>query len=151
MGQCILNVGMIKFSVVKLLVEGLAGALENAVVKFSRGGVRVIAKHIFVHLDAGSFDYYRCDRNIYIRLDLLNLQNIVNLLNVNDMVSFFMDTDNLNFFGINIVNDMMQTQTIYHLNLLELDYLQFHMADSPNDELEKMCSDMQNMHLNVEK
>ncbi len=84
---------------------------------------------------------------------MLNLYKIIKTVNNNDILTLFVNENNLNHLGIKIENMDKNTKTTYFLNLLDLNNEQFDIPEVefnsvitlPSNDFQKLMRDMNNI------
>jgi len=133
--------------------------LTDTPIEFDETGMKIVSmdnSHIvLVHLklDAGKFEHYHCTNKIVIGVNMLNLYKLIRSINSNDILTLFIDADDMNHLGIKIENGEKNTKTTYKLNLLDLDNPNIHVEPAsfesvitlPSIDFQKLCRDMKNI------
>lgn len=140
----------------KLLVEALKELLIDTSIEFDETGMKIMAldtSHVvLVHLklDANKFEQYYCEGKVVVGLNMLNLHKLLKTINNSNILSLFIDRDDVNHLGIRIDNSEKNTRTIYKLNLMDLDAESIQADPSefvnvvtlPTCDFQKICRDM---------
>ena len=115
---------------------------------------------ILVHLklDAEHFEYYKCLKSMTIGINMLNLFKLIKTMNNSDYLSFFIDKNNNNKLGIKINNCEKKVETVYYLNLMDLQESQISIPPAvfesvitiPSSDFQKLMRDMTNIGEKVE-
>ena len=148
----------------RVLIEALKEILTDANFQIDNTGIKLMAMDpthtILVHLKlhAGQFEYYKCLKTMIIGLNMLNLFKLIKTMNNNDYLSFFIDKNNNNKLGIKINNCDKKVETLYYLNLMDLQesnieipQVQFpSLITIPSSDFQKLMRDMTNIGENVE-
>lgn len=143
----------------KVLVEALKELLTDTCIEFDENGVKVVAmdtSHIvLVHLvlQADRFEFYRCSNKMSIGVNMLNLHKLIKTITNNDILTLFIDGNDMNHLGIKIENGDKNSKTSYKLTLLDLDNpnisippAQFNSVITlPSTDFQKICRDMHNL------
>jgi proliferating cell nuclear antigen len=159
-----LELRTVQSSAFKVLIEAMKELLTDTSIEFDETGMKIIsmdnAHVVLVHLklDASKFEHYHCDSKIVIGVNMLNLYKLIRAINSNDILTLFVDADDMNHLGIKIENGEKNTKTTYKLNLLDLDNqkIQIDSADFnsvitlPSIDFQKLCRDMNNIAEYVE-
>lgn len=154
-----LELRTVQSSAFKVLIEAMKELLTDTSIEFDETGMKIIsmdnAHVVLVHLklDASKFEYYHCDSKIVIGVNMLNLYKLIRAINSNDILTLFMDSDDMNHLGIKIENGEKNTKTTYKLNLLDLDNQKIHIDSAdfnsvitlPSIDFQKLCRDMKNI------
>lgn len=154
-----LELRTVQSSAFKVLVEAMKELLTDTPIEFDETGMKIVSmdnSHIvLVHLklDAGKFEHYHCTNKIVIGVNMLNLYKLIRSINSNDILTLFIDADDMNHLGIKIENGEKNTKTTYKLNLLDLDNPNIHVEPAsfesvitlPSIDFQKLCRDMKNI------
>jgi proliferating cell nuclear antigen len=165
-----LEMRTVQSSAFKVLVEAMKDLLTDTPIEFDKTGMKIISMDnshvVLVHLklEADKFEYYHCnckkddadtDNNgkIVIGVNMLNLYKLIRSINSNDILTLFIDNDDINHLGIKIENSEKNTKTTYRLNLLDLDSPSIHIEPAsfesvitlPSIDFQKLCRDMKNI------
>jgi len=84
---------------------------------------------------------------------MLNLFKLIKTMNNNDYLSFFIDKNNNNKLGVKINNCDKKVETVYHLNLMDLQESQINIPPAifesvitiPSSDFQKLMRDMTNI------
>lgn len=159
-----LEVRTVQSSAFKILVEALKELLTDTCIEFDETGMKIMCMDhdhvVLVHLklDAARFEHYYCESKIVIGVNMLNMYKLIRAINSNDILTLFIDSEDLNHLGIKIENGEKNTKTTYKLNLLDLDNekISIDAADFnslitlPSIDLQKIIRDMNNIADDVE-
>jgi proliferating cell nuclear antigen len=140
----------------KLLIEALKELLIDTSIEFDETGMKIMAMDtshvVLVHLklEASKFEQYYCDGKVTVGLNMLNLHKLIKTINNNNILSLFIDRDDVNHLGIRIDNNEKNTRSIYKLNLMDLDQIEISVDPSeftnvvtmPTQDFQKICRDM---------
>lgn len=154
-----LELRTVQSSAFKVLMEAMKELLTDTSVEFDETGMKIISMDhnhvVLVHLklDACKFEHYYCDGKIVIGVNMLNMYKLIRAINSNDILTLFIDSDDINHLGIKIENGEKNTKTTYKLNLLDLDNekITIDAADFnsvitlPSVDFQKICRDMKNI------
>jgi proliferating cell nuclear antigen len=123
----ILELKTVQVSAFKILSEALKDLLTDTCIEFDESGMKIIAmdnSHIvLVHLrlDADRFEYYNCEKPLNLGINMLNFYRIIKTVHNSDVLTLYMEDNDINHLGIKIENGNKNTKTFYKLNLLDLD------------------------------
>lgn len=159
-----LEVRTVQSTAFKILMEAIKELLTDTCIEFDETGMKIMStdnEHIIlVHLklDAAKFEHYSCKSKIVIGVNMLNLYKLIRTINSNDILTLFIDSEDLNHLGIKIENGEKNTKTTYKLNLLDLDNDNFNVDQAdfnsvitlPSIDFQKICRDMKNIAERVE-
>lgn len=154
-----LEVRTVQSSAFKILMEAMKELLTDTCIEFDESGMKIISMDhhhvVLVHLklDACKFEQYYCESKIVIGVNMLNMYKLIRAINSNDILTLFIDSDDINHLGIKIENGEKNTKTTYKLNLLDLDNAKITIdaADFnttitlPSIDFQKICRDMNNI------
>lgn len=159
-----LEIKTVQASSFKILLEALKDLLTDTCIEFDESGIKVIAMDnshvVLVHLklDADRFEYYYCPNKISIGVNMLYMHKLIKTVHNNDMLTLFMEENDINHLGIKIENSEKNTKSIFHLNLLDLDNPGISIDPTefssvitlPSNDFQKICRDMSNISEFVE-
>jgi len=149
----------VQSSAFRVLIEALKEILTDANFQLDDTGIKLMAMDpthtILVHLKlyAEHFEYYKCDKPMIIGVNMLNLFKLIKTMNNNDYLSFFIDKNNNNKLGVKINNCDKKVETVYHLNLMDLQESQINIPPAifesvitiPSSDFQKLMRDMTNI------
>tara|TARA_B100000927_G_scaffold283259_1_gene270803 strand:- start:1464 stop:2243 length:780 start_codon:yes stop_codon:yes gene_type:complete len=155
----IFEIKTIQSSIIKTLIEALKEILNDTVIEINHDCIKIVTMDnshiILVHLklDSDKFEHYSCKKPISIGINMLNLYKIIKTVNNNDILTLFVNENNLNHLGIKIENMDKNTKTTYFLNLLDLNNEQFDIPEVefnsvitlPSNDFQKLMRDMNNI------
>jgi proliferating cell nuclear antigen len=154
-----LEVRTVQSSAFKILIEAMKELLTDTCIEFDETGMKVMSMNnshvVLVHLklDASKFEHYHCEAPIVIGVNMLNMYKLIRSINSNDILTLFIDSEDINHLGIKIENGEKNTTTTYKLNLLDLDNenISIDAADFnsvltlPSVDFQKLIRDMNNI------
>lgn len=154
-----LEVRTVQSSAFKILVEAMKELLTDTSIEFDDTGMKIISmdhtRVVLVHLklDACKFEHYHCESKIVIGVNMLNMYKLIRSINSNDILTLFIDSDDMNHLGIKIENGEKNTRTTYKLNLLDFDSQKITIDSAdfnsvitlPSIDFQKICRDMNNI------
>jgi proliferating cell nuclear antigen len=146
----------------KILTEALKELLTDTCIEIDENGLRIVAMDtthvVLVHmkLDADKFEYYHCPQRVVIGVNMLNMHKLIRTINNNDMLTLFIEANDVNHLGVKIENGSSRTE--FKLNLLDLDNTKITIDPArftsiitmPSVEFQKICRDMNNLADNME-
>jgi len=149
----------VQSSAFRVLIEALKEILTDANFIIDATGIKLMAMDpshtILVHLklEAEQFEYYKCEKSMTIGLNMLNLFKLIKTMNNSDYLSFFIDRNNNNKLGIKINNCDKKVETVYFLNLMDLQESQISIPPAvfesvitiPSSDFQKLMRDMTNI------
>ena len=162
----ILELKTIQASAFRILIEALKEFLTDVNIEFTKkqtindeeiGGLSIIALNnsssILVHLklDGINFDYYECSKDkINIGVNMTYLFKLIKTINNNDILTLFLDDNDINKLGIKIENAEKNYVSTYKLNLMDLDKNIYNIPPTEfttvismsTQEFHKICKDL---------
>lgn len=123
----ILELKTVQVTPFKILSEALKDLLTDTCIEFDENGMKIISmdnsRIVLVHLklEAANFEYYYCQKPLNVGINMLNFYKLIKTVHNNDVLTLFMDENDINHLGIKIENGEKNTKTFYKLNLLDLD------------------------------
>ena len=97
-----LEIKTVQASTIKILIEALKEILSDTVIIVNEQGIKICtmesSRIILVHLklEASKFEYFHCDGEKLIGINMLNLNKIIKTINNNDTLTLFMNVDECN-------------------------------------------------------
>lgn len=163
MDEYILKLQTVQSNVIKILCDVLKETLNDVNFLFDENGMRVMAmdgSHVaLVHLKlyARNFEQYFCKEKIQVGLNMNNLFKLIKTVTNMDIITFFITSSNRHEFGIKIENADKNTQTTFHLKMLDIDEDELRLPDiqldsvitMPSNDFQRMCRDMLNIADNI--
>jgi proliferating cell nuclear antigen len=151
-----IEIKTVKGCVFKTLIEALKEILGDTMIEINDQGVKIVAvdssRVLLVHLKlvATNFEYFYCNGPKKIAVNMLNFYKIIKTINNNDTLTLFMKRNDNNQLGIRIENSEKRTQSVYSMNLLEMedDKVEIPSYDVKNvvsllsSDFQKICRDM---------
>ena len=110
----------------RILIEALKEILTEANFVFDDSGIKLMAMDsthtILIHmkLDGNNFEYFHCPKKVVIGVNMLNFFKLIKTMGNSETLTLFIDDENENKLGILINNSEKNSQTIYKLNLLDI-------------------------------
>jgi proliferating cell nuclear antigen len=149
----------VQSSAFKILIEAMKELLTDTCIEFDETGMKIMSMNqshvVLVHLklEASKFEHYHCEAPIVIGVNMLNMYKLIRSINSNDILTMFIDSEDMNHLGIKIENGEKNTKTTYKLNLLDLDNenITIDAADFnsvltlPSVDFQKLIRDMNNI------
>ena len=159
MSNKIVEAKTVQTSAIKQCNEALKEILTDANIEWNEKGLKIItldpSNTILVHLklEKENFEYFHCQKRMFIGINVLNLFKLLRTLTNNDALTLFIEEDNINQLGIRIENGEKNTLTTYYLNLIEVDETSYQIPPAqfesiitmPSNEFNKICRDMANL------
>ena len=155
----ILEIQTIQSNVIKILCDVLKETLNDVNFIFDENGMRVMAmdgSHVaLVHmkLHAKNFEYFHCAGKIHVGLNMSNLYKLIKTVTNMDTITFFISNEDRHDFGIKIENADKNSNTVFHLKMLDIDEQEIKIPDiqldsvitMPSNDFQRMCRDMNNI------
>ncbi len=159
-----LNIKTEQSGAFRILVESLKEILTEGNFIFDETGIKLMAmdstRTVLIHmkLNAENFEYYHCPEKKVVGVNMLNLFKLIKTMTNSESLSLFIEKENDNKLGILISNAEKNTQTIYKLNLLDINEdditippAEFETELSlPSNDFQKIIRDMINIGENIE-
>ena len=155
----IIDIKTVQSIAIKILCEALKEILTDGNLIIDENGIKLIAMDstksvlIFLKLDASKFEYFYCKERIKIGVNFLNLYKLIKTINNTDTLTFFIHKDNTNKLGIKMNNNIKNIETIYSLNLLDINQDDIDIPPAefdteltmPSNDFQKLIRDMVNI------
>jgi proliferating cell nuclear antigen len=155
----ILEIQTIQSNVIKILCDVLKETLNDVNFIFDEKGMRVMAmdgSHVaLVHmkLHASNFESYYCAGKQHVGLNMSNLYKLIKTVTNMDTITFFIENNRRHDFGIRIENADKNSNTVFHLKMLDIDEQEIKLPDiqldsvitMPSNDFQRMCRDMYNI------
>lgn len=160
----ILELQTVQSNAMRILSEVLKETLNDINLSFDSTGLKIMAMDgsrvalVYLRLHHDKFEYYKCTSNLQVGLNMSSFHKLMKTVTNNDTVTFFISSDNPHEFGIKIENADKNSQTIFHLKMLDIDEHELNIPDveldsvisMPSNEFQKMCRDMLNISDTIE-
>ena len=141
---------------VKLIFESLKNILIDSSLIINKNEIKVMAVDgketacAILVLEGEKFDIFHVDKEMKIGINLNSIYKLLKIVKNHDIVTFFVEK-NSNELGIKIENPTKKINTVFHLNLLDLDDLNIELPDIgfgailnlSSSEFHKVCKDSQ--------
>ena len=111
----------------RILIEALKEILTEGNFIFDDTGIKLMAMDsthsILIHmkLECDNFEYFHCPKKMIVGVNMLNFFKLIKTMNNSETLTLFIEKENENKLGILINNSEKNSQTIYKLNLLDID------------------------------
>lgn len=153
------NIQTVQAGAFRVLIEALKDILTDCNFIFDKTGIKLIATdnshNVLIHmkLAAENFDYYYCSDNISIGINMNNIYKLIKTMCNTDILTLFLENECSNQLGIQINNKDKNTQTIFRLNLLDIQDDGITIPDAefeteltlPSSDFQKIIRDMINI------
>ena len=160
----VLNIKTVQAGAFRILIEALKEILTDTNLIIDETGIKLVAtdnsSNVLIHLklDAVNFEEYYCPEKVSIGLNMNNLFKLIKTMNNNDTLTLFMEQEDKNRLGIQITNDEKNTQTIFKMNLLDIESNEINIPPAtfeteltmPSGDFQKIIRDMTNIGDKVE-
>jgi len=160
----VLNIKTVQAGAFRILIEALKEILTDSNLIIDETGIKLVAtdnsSNVLIHLklDAENFEEYYCPEKVSIGMNMNNLFKLIKTMNNNDTLTLFMENDDKNRLGIQITNDEKNTQTIFKMNLLDIEANEINIPPAtfeteltmPSGDFQKIIRDMTNIGDKVE-
>ena len=133
MSNKIVEAKTVQTSAIKQMNEALKEILTDANIEWNEKGLKIItldpSNTILVHLklEKENFEYFHCQKRMFIGINVLNLFKLLRTLTNNDALTLFIEEDNINQLGIRIINFsffffifLINLHFIYLLNIFNI-------------------------------
>ena len=148
----------------RILIEALKEILTEGNFIFDETGVKLMAMDsthsILIHmkLECDNFEFFHCPKKMTIGVNMLNFFKLIKTMNNAETLTLFIEKENENKLGILIHNSEKNSQTIYKLNLLDIDDDNIKIPPAefetelslPSSDFQKIIRDMVNIGENIE-
>lgn len=144
----------------RVLIEALKDILTDCNFIINQSGIKLIAtdnsRNVLIHmkLQSENFDFFDCKNDeICIGLNMNNLFKLIKTMGNSDILTLFLKNNDQNHLGIQINNNEKNTQTIYNLNLLDINDEKIEIPPAtfeteltlPSSDFQKIIRDMTNI------
>ena len=160
----LLEIKTVQASTFKQVIDALKEILMDVNLAFDETGMKIIAldntSHVLVHLklNAESFETYRCERELYVGINMLKLHMLIKTVSNKDVLTLFVDADDPNHLGIRIENPAKNLRTTYKLAMLDIDIVSIGIPPAefatvitmPSADFQKIIRDMFNLSPTIE-
>ena len=148
----------------RILIEALKEILTEGNFIFDETGVKLMAMDsthsILIHmkLECDNFEFFHCPKKMTVGVNMLNFFKLIKTMNNAETLTLFIEKENENKLGILIHNSEKNSQTIYKLNLLDIDDDNIKIPPAefetelslPSSDFQKIIRDMVNIGENIE-
>jgi len=157
--ECLFNIQTVQSGAFRVLIEALKEILTDTNIIIDKTGLKLIAtdnsKIVLIHmkLQSENFEHYFCEDKIKIGINMNNLFKLIKVMGNNDILSIYLKKNETNKLGIQINNEIKNTQTTFKLNLLDIneDEIKIPPAEFeteltlPSSDFQKLIRDMTNI------
>jgi len=159
MPEFVVEAKTVQTSAIRTLTEALKCILVEMSLIFDKDGIRMVAmdqtRTVLVHLRLNSdkfekYDYRNSSPKLVIGMNTDHLYRIIKTASNDDTVTFYIEKDDPNTFGILLEDGEKKQVTRYKLNLLDRDEPDITLPDTefsthitmPSLDFQKICRDM---------
>ena len=159
MPEYIVEAKTVQTSAIRTLTEALKCILVEMSLIFDKDGIRMVAmdqtRTVLVHLRLNSdkfekYEYRNTSPKLVIGMNTDHLYRIIKTASNDDTVTFYIEKDDPNTFGILLEDGEKKQVTRYKLNLLDRDEPDITLPDTefsthitmPSLDFQKICRDM---------
>lgn len=157
--QYIFNIQTVQASAFRILIESLKDILTDCNFIIDSSGIKLIATdnshNVLIHMKllSENFDYYHCSNKTSIGINMTNMFKLIKTMGNNDILTLFLEKNNPNQLGIQMNNKEKSLQTVYKLNLLDINGENIDIPDAtfetaltlPSSDFQKIVRDMLNI------
>jgi proliferating cell nuclear antigen len=157
--QYIFNIQTVQASAFRVLIESLKDILTDCNFVIDSSGIKLIATdnshNVLIHMKllSENFEYYHCNETTVIGINMTNMFKLIKTMGNNDILTLFLEKNNPNQLGIQMNNKEKSLQTIYKLNLLDINDENIQIPDAtfetaltlPSSDFQKIIRDMMNI------
>ena len=144
-------------------IESLKEILNDTNITFDREGLRIMTMDglktslINVRMYGVNFEEYYCEQEIFVGVNMANLYKLIKSIENNDMLTLYLNKDEVYTLGIVINNPDKNRSTRLKLRLLDLDQKRIEVPSTefrnvitlPSSDFQRICRDMQNIGDNI--
>jgi proliferating cell nuclear antigen len=155
----IFNIQTVQAGAFRILIEALKDILTDCNFIIDETGIKLIATdnshNVLIHMKLFSenFDHYQCSEKVVLGINMTNMYKLIKTMGNSDILTLFLDKQNTNQLGIQINNKEKSLQTIYKLNLLDINDENIQIPDAtfetaltlPSSDFQKIVRDMMNI------
>ena len=148
----------------RILIEALKEILTEGNFIFDETGIKLMAMDsthsILIHmkLECDNFEFFHCPKKMTVGVNMLNFFKLIKTMNNAETLTLFIEKENENKLGILINNSEKNSQTVYKLNLLDIndDNIKIPPAEFetelslPSGDFQKIIRDMVNIGEHIE-
>jgi len=155
----LIDIKTVQSSAIKILIEALKDILTDANLIIDKTGLKIIAMDtthtVLIHmkLEADKFESFYCKEKMILGINMLNFFKLIKTINNTDTLSLYVNKNDINKLNIKINNNEKQTETIYKLNLLDINEEEIDIPSvefdieltMPSNDFQKLIRDMINI------
>jgi proliferating cell nuclear antigen len=159
LSRYLVNVKTVQSGAIRILVESLKEILGDTNLIFDGTGLKLIAtdnsESVLIHLklQADKFEEFYCPQKVVIGVNMNNMFKLLKTMMNNDVLTIFIEKDNPNRIGFKINNSDKNSQTVFHMNLLDISDNEIKLPpvtfetelSFPSTDFQKLIRDMTNI------
>ena len=125
--KILLDIKTVQANAIRILFESLKDILNDVNIKFTQEDIKIVSmdgsKNAVIHLKLLSekFEHYYCKSAISAGVNMNSLFKIIKSMKNNDIIRFFIQSNDINKLNIQIENKEKKTIILTQLKLLDID------------------------------
>lgn len=140
---------------IKCTIEALKELLPDTNMDLNPGGIRILSMDpmhttlVDMNLSKDTFEVFHCLQKQTIGINMVNFFKLIKTVSNNDILTLFIEKNDMNHLGIHIENEQKKSKTTFKLNLLDLSSnvssvpVQFKPSITmKSTDFQKICRDM---------
>lgn len=162
--QYLMNVKTVQSGAFRVLVEALKEILTDTNIVFDETGIKLMATDtshsVLIHmkLNGDKFEHFHCPKRIVVGVNMNNMFKLIKTMGNNDILTMFIENKDPNRMGFKINNLEKQSQTIFRMNLLDINEDEINVPPAkfeteltfPSGDFQKLIRDMTNIGDTIE-
>lgn len=150
--------------ILKSTIEALKEILPDTNMEINADGIKILSMDpthtTLVHLNLckDNFEVFHSTHKQVIGVNMVNFFKLIKTLTSNDILSLFIEKDDINHLGIKIENSTKKSSTTFKLNLMDLsDEIKYvppakftSVITMKSTDFQKICRDMSNISEEIE-
>jgi|TARA_B110001469_G_C9553617_1_gene274630 proliferating cell nuclear antigen len=159
LSKYLVMVKTVQSGAIRILVESLKEILGDTNLIFDATGLKLIAtdnsESVLIHLKlhAEKFEEFYCPKKTVIGVNMNNMFKLLKTMMNNDVLTISIEKDNPNKLNFKINNNDKNSQTIFHMNLLDISDNEISIPSVtfetelsfPSGDFQKLIRDMTNI------
>ena len=160
----LLEIKTVQATTFKQMIDALKEILMDVNLEFDKTGIKIVAMDtthvVLVHLklEADRFENFYCEKKLYVGINMIKLQMLIKTISNGDILTLFVEKDDINNLGIRIENSEKNVMTTYRLSMLDINAVEYEIPPvdfptiitMPSADLQKIIRDMHNLADNIE-
>jgi proliferating cell nuclear antigen len=161
----LLEIKTVQATTFKQMIDALKEILMDVNLEFDSTGMKIVAMDtthvVLVHLklEADRFENYYCEKKkLYVGINMIKLQMLIKTISNGDILTLFVEKEDINNLGIRIENSEKKVRTTYRLSMLDINAVEYEIPPvdfptiitMPSVDLQKIIRDMHNLADNIE-